>query len=143
VENLSQRGQERWSKVHIRNLLPNRLLKPQPEKLRGSRFNTPEDLDAFSQKFDEGVKRVFSSDQAAQHVKFGSLRDSDPDCGIRAGRLALTGYLKLAPFASLHSNFDASRTQVSEFFEPSIQSTVDSIRDNFSQRLVTNSVRTL
>ena len=71
--------------------LPGRLLNPPPGKLRGSRFNTPGDLDAFSHKFDEGVKRVFSNDQAPQYVKFGSLRDNDPDCGIKAGRLALTG----------------------------------------------------
>ena len=71
--------------------LPGGLLNPPPGKLRGSKFNTPGDLDTFSQKFDEGVKRVFSNDQAPQYVKFGSLRDNDPDCGIKAGRLALTG----------------------------------------------------
>ena len=71
--------------------LTDRLLNSQPEKLRGSRFNTPEDLGAFSQKFDEGVKKVFSNDQAAQHVKFGSPRDNDPQCGIKAGRVTLTG----------------------------------------------------
>ena len=30
-----------------------------PEKLKHSKFNTPEDLAAFSQKFDEGLKKVF------------------------------------------------------------------------------------
>ena len=64
---------------------------PQPEKLRGSRFDTPEDLAAFSQKFDEGVKRVFSNEEAPQYVKFGSPRDNDPRCGIKAGRLTLDG----------------------------------------------------
>ena len=59
--------------------------------LKDSRFNTPEDLAAFSQKFDEGVKKLFSSDQATQYVKFGSLRDNDPKYGIKAGRLMLTG----------------------------------------------------
>jgi len=59
--------------------------------LKGSKFDTPEDLDAFSQKFDEGVKRVFSKVQPPQYVKFGSPRDNDPDYGIKAGRLALTG----------------------------------------------------
>ena len=67
------------------------MLNPTPEKLRGSKFNTPEDLATFSQKFDEGVKRVFSNDQGAQFVKFGSPRDTDPNCGIKAGRLMLTG----------------------------------------------------
>ena len=66
-------------------------LNPQPEQLKGSKFDTPEDLAAFAQKFDEGVKRVFSSDKVSQYVKFGSPRDTDPKCGIKAGRLALTG----------------------------------------------------
>ena len=77
------------SAFHI--LTIDRLLNPQPGKLKGSKFDTPEDLDAFSQKFDEGVKRVFSKVQPPQYVKFGSPRDNDPDCGIKAGRLALTG----------------------------------------------------
>jgi hypothetical protein len=59
--------------------------------LKGSKFDTPEDLAAFAQKFDEGVKRVFSNDQAAQYVRFGSPRDNDPKCGVRGGRLTLTG----------------------------------------------------
>jgi len=64
---------------------------------------------------------VFSNNQGSQYVKFGTPRDNDLNYGIRAGRLTLAG------------------TQVSGFFEPSIQSTVDSIRDNFKHRLTTNS----
>ena len=67
------------------------LLNPQPGKFNGSKFDTPEDLAAFSQKFDEGVKRVFSNDQATQYVRFGTPRDNDPKCGVKAGRLTLTG----------------------------------------------------
>jgi len=68
-------------------------LNSQPDKLKYSKFDTPEDLAAFSQKFDEGVKKVFSSSNALtdQFVKFGSPRDNDPNCGIKSGRLSLTG----------------------------------------------------
>ena len=68
-------------------------LNPQLEKLKYSKFNTPEDLASFSQRFDEGVKKTFSmsNSHADQHVKFGSVRDNDPSCGVKAGRLALTG----------------------------------------------------
>ena len=38
-------------------------------------------------------------------------------------------------------NLLACSAQVSAFFEPSIQSVVDSIRDNFRRRLPVNSVR--
>ena len=67
------------------------LLDPQTGKLRGSKFDTPEDLAAFAQRFDDGVKRLFSNDQTSQYVKFGSPRDNDPKCGIKAGRFTMTG----------------------------------------------------
>jgi len=61
--------------------------------LKDSKYNTPEDVAAISQKFDEGVKKVFStsSRHAKQYIKFGSLRDNEPSVGIKAGKLALTG----------------------------------------------------
>jgi hypothetical protein len=69
-----------------------KIAQPRLEKLKTSKFNTPEDLAAFSQRFDDGLKKVFSmsSDHVGKFVKFGSLRDNDPSCGIKAGRLALT-----------------------------------------------------
>ena len=66
-------------------------VEPYPEKLRRSKFNTPEDIAAFAQKFDEGLKRVFSDNSGAQYIKFGSPRDNDPSHGIKAGKLMLTG----------------------------------------------------
>ena len=67
------------------------LVEPKPEKLAQSTFNTPEDLSAFSKKFDEGLKKVFSDDKKSQYIKFGSLRDNDSKHGIKAGKLMLTG----------------------------------------------------
>ena len=56
-----------------------------------SKFNTPEDISAFAQKFDEGVKWVFSDDQTVQWDKFGSLRDHNLQHGIKGGKLMLPG----------------------------------------------------
>jgi hypothetical protein len=92
VGSSSQQGQELPYKVHSNVPPKDQVLNSGLEKLRGSKFNTPEDLAAFSQRFDEGVKRVFSNDQGAQYIKFGSPRDNDHNCGIKAGRLTLTGY---------------------------------------------------
>ena len=66
---------------------------PQLEKLKYSKFNTPDDIAAFSQKFDEGLKKIFSTSNSHkdQFIKFGSLRDNDPKCGIKAGKLSLAG----------------------------------------------------
>jgi len=77
--------------VRSDTLLTDPSLNPQSEKLRGSKFNTPVDLEAFAQRFDEGVKVVFSDDRMSQYVRFGSPRDNDPQCGVKAGRLTLTG----------------------------------------------------
>jgi len=46
---------------------------------------------AFAQKFDEGLKRVFFDESGTQFVKFGSARDNDPQHGVKAGKLSLTG----------------------------------------------------
>ena len=66
-------------------------VKPHLEKLKQSKFNTPEDIATFAQKFDEGTKTVFSDDKTIQYVKFGSPRDNDPKHGIKTGKLTLTG----------------------------------------------------
>ena len=66
-------------------------VEPHPEKLKQSKFNTPEDIAAFAQKFDEGAKTEFSDDKVMQYIKFGSPRDNDPNHGIKKGKLTLTG----------------------------------------------------
>jgi len=86
-----QRGLERPFKVRSNIPLTDRLPNPQPERLKGSKFGSSEGLTLFAQKFDEGVKRVFSDDQVPQSVKFGSPWDNDSNAGIRAGGLTLTG----------------------------------------------------
>ena len=70
-----------------------RSLNPQPEQLKFSKFNTSEDLAAFSQRFDEGVKKNFSIANSceSQFVKFGFPRDNDPSYGIKGGKSRLTG----------------------------------------------------
>ena len=67
------------------------LVQPQPEKLKDSKFNTPEDIAAIAQSFDEGLKRIFSDDSGTQYIKFGSPRDNDPKHGVKVGKLVLTG----------------------------------------------------
>lgn len=64
---------------------------PRLEKLGTSKFNTSEDISAFAEKFDEGIKRVFSDDKGVQWVKFGGPRDHDIQHGIKGGKLMLPG----------------------------------------------------
>ena len=95
MENLLRPGRLQWSKARTGGTpgqtcqsLTRRL-----EKLKFSKYDTPEDLAAFSQRFDEGVKKVFSvlNSTSDQYVRFISPRDNDPKYEIRAGRLTLKG----------------------------------------------------
>jgi len=91
AESLSPQGQGPWYRVSPTVSLTDGVFNPQLEKWKNSKYDDPDDLSTFSQKFDEGVKRVFSNDKISHHVKFGSARDNDPQCGIKAGRFTLTG----------------------------------------------------
>ena len=59
----------------------------------------------------------------------------------RPGGLRCLGKLTVTPSKNWRLKLHTYSAQVSEFFEPSIQSTVDTIRDNFKKRLTVNSVR--
>ncbi|KAF9650933.1 hypothetical protein BDM02DRAFT_3127282 [Thelephora ganbajun] len=79
---------------------------------RKSKFNTPEDIPAFAQKFDEGLKRVFSDDKGSQYIKFGSPRDNDPQHGVKCVvdciRENFKEILSMNSFAFLISGFASS-----------------------------------
>ena len=69
------------------------IAQPQLERLKRSKLDTPEGRAAFSQRFDEGVKKTFSvsNGRADQYVEFSCPRDNDPNCQIKGWRLKLTG----------------------------------------------------
>ena len=54
-------------------------------------YSSPESLDYIAKRFDETTKRLFRDKRDAQFVPFGSPFDKDPQYGIRAGQLKLTG----------------------------------------------------
>ncbi len=59
------------------------------EFLQGSSFH--EDVPDIAEKFDKATKLSFRDPNDPQFVKFGSVRDRDPNRGIRAGQLRLDG----------------------------------------------------
>ncbi|KAI0058165.1 hypothetical protein BV25DRAFT_1872113 [Artomyces pyxidatus] len=80
------------------------------EKLKRSKYGTPDSLDHITKRFDETTKRLFRDKKELQYVSFGSPLDKDTTVGIRAGQLKLTG------------------NEVAALFEPSIEAAVASIR---------------
>ncbi len=57
--------------------------------LLGSRFH--DDVASMTDKFDKATKLGFRDPTDPQYIRFGSVRDKDPDLGIRAGKLRLDG----------------------------------------------------
>lgn len=80
------------------------------EKLKGSKYGTPDSIDHITKRFDETTKRLFRDKKDLQFVPFGSPLDKDLPAGIRGGQLKLDG------------------TEVAEFFEPSVQAAIASIK---------------
>jgi len=78
-------------KVDIISCLSPRLILPRLGKLKGSRFGNKQDLAAFTESFDTGLKESFSDSTKAQFVKFGSPRDNDTRCSVKSGKLSLAG----------------------------------------------------
>jgi len=79
------------------------------DKLRGSRFDSPQDINHIVNCFDKVTKLTFKNEEEASYVHFGSYRDTDSSVGIQSGRLKLSG------------------THVANLFERSIQAIVDGI----------------
>ena len=79
------------------------------EKLKNSKYGTPETVDYITKRFDETTKRLFRDKKDLQFIHFGSPLDKDMAVGIRSGQLKLTG------------------AEVANLFEPSIHAAVASI----------------
>ncbi|KAI0694608.1 hypothetical protein BC835DRAFT_1274275 [Cytidiella melzeri] len=80
------------------------------EKLKSSKYGSPDSLDHIAKRFDETTKRLFRDNKELQFVPFGSPLDRDMSVGIRGGQLKLTG------------------AEVAALFEPSIMAAITSIK---------------
>jgi len=81
-------------------------------KLANSRYGSEENLDNMSGIFDKTTKVRFRNADEPQYIKFGGVRDKDPEYDIRSGQLKLSGQ------------------DVAKLFEPS----VDEIISAFEQQ---------
>ena len=61
------------------------------EKLKNSKYGTPDSLVHITKRLDETTKRLFRDNKELQFVPFGSPLDKDPTVGVRNGQLKLTG----------------------------------------------------
>ncbi|KIJ98141.1 hypothetical protein K443DRAFT_220891 [Laccaria amethystina LaAM-08-1] len=80
------------------------------EKLKNSKYGTPDAVEHITRKFDETTKRLFRDRKELQFIPFGSPLDKDLSVGIRGGQLKLTG------------------NEVANLFEPSVDAAVTAIK---------------
>ncbi|KAI0338760.1 hypothetical protein BDW22DRAFT_1337232 [Trametopsis cervina] len=78
--------------------------------LKNSRYGNEEDVKSMMDSFEKSVKPTFKDPIERSFVKFGSIRDKDPDVGIRSGQLLMNG------------------SDVESFFEPSIIAIVEAVK---------------
>ncbi|KZT22437.1 hypothetical protein NEOLEDRAFT_1071368 [Neolentinus lepideus HHB14362 ss-1] len=81
------------------------------EKLKGSIYDDPQEIENIVQSFEKTVKRIFKASTGTVHIRFGSRNDNDPEYGISKGVLKLTG------------------KEVSGFFDPSLDAMLDAIQE--------------
>jgi hypothetical protein len=77
------------------------------EKLSDSRFGTPDVIKQMTEIFDGTTKLRFRNPEDPSYIKFGTVRDKDPQRDIRNGQLKLSGQ------------------DVAKLFEPSISSIIE------------------
>ncbi|THG93264.1 hypothetical protein EW026_g7931 [Hermanssonia centrifuga] len=88
-------------------------------KLGSSRYSNDEDVKSMLEAFEKSAKPTFKDVKDRSFIKFGSMRDRDADFGIRSGQLTIEG------------------TDVAQFFEPSIQAIIGSVRKQYQASSIT------
>ncbi|KAF9234835.1 hypothetical protein BU15DRAFT_78668 [Melanogaster broomeanus] len=70
-------------------------------KLANSRFGAPEIVQQMKDEFDRTTKLRFRNAEEPQYIKFGTVRDKDPEYDIRSGQLKLAGQGRFRVFSAI------------------------------------------
>ncbi|KDQ59135.1 hypothetical protein JAAARDRAFT_192677 [Jaapia argillacea MUCL 33604] len=81
------------------------------ERLKGSSFDDPQDIQHIVDCFEKTIKRRFKSSDETAYIRFGTARDDDPDFDVKRGVLRLNG------------------PEVSALFEPSLEAIFGAIEE--------------
>ncbi|KAF5326703.1 hypothetical protein D9619_004495 [Psilocybe cf. subviscida] len=102
------------------------------ERLKHSKYGTPDAIDHITRRFDETTKRLFRDRHDLQFIPFGSPLDKvgpyyDSTVGIRSGQLRLKTKVEYSQ-ESVQPLIDMTSTAVANLFEPSVDAAVTSIK---------------
>jgi len=71
-----------------------------PDKLSGSvDFSEPKIIKRMTDIFDKSTKLRFRKPDEPSYIKFGTIRDKDPEYDIRSGQLKLAGFVHVLQYA--------------------------------------------
>ena len=99
------------------------------DKLRGSRFNNEEFIDAMIDSFEQSAKPTFRDVTKTSYIKFGGPRDMDEQHDIKRGVLTLSGYVSCNTSTIEKSSVLQCRSsEMFEFFRPSIDAIQSAIQ---------------
>ncbi|KIJ08849.1 hypothetical protein PAXINDRAFT_88277 [Paxillus involutus ATCC 200175] len=93
-------------------------------KLANSRYGAPDIVQQMRDIFDTTTKLRFRDPKEPQYIKFGTMRDKDPQYNIRSGQLTLAG-------EDVARCFEPSVEQIAEAFEKQRKATATPIKYAF------------
>jgi hypothetical protein len=96
------------------------------DKLRGSKFGDPPDVDHMTECFDKSTKLTFRNSEEPSYIRFGTARDRDLSFDIRSGQMKLPGCVFLLYDYYSPLNIKSS-AEVAKLFEPSIEAIIEAI----------------
>ena len=92
-----------------------------------------DELDHIVYCFDKTTKMRFKNKDGSQYIKFGGARDNDAELNIRAGAIKLQGSAKVFFIVVDESQCHLiSRSDVADFFNPSVVRIVQAVLDQRS-----------
>lgn len=119
--------------IHARAFLDSKISLPVPTHIDSSTNSDYladstfiNDLDHIVSCFDTTTKLRFQSDDGPEYIKFGFRRDNDYAHGIRFGQVKLDGFISF-PSPTYPSNKLAHRSDIREFFRPSVKCIIDAV----------------
>jgi hypothetical protein len=124
--------------IHARAFLDSKIFLPVPTHIDSSTNSDyladstfVNDLDHIVSCFDTTTKLRFRSDDGPEYIKFGFGRDNDYAHGIRFGQVKLDGFISFLSPSYYPSNRLAHRSDVREFFRPSVKCIIDAIEEQW------------
>ena len=100
------------------------------EKLRGSDYDSPQEITTMARYFHKSVMPRFRVNQKSCFIKFGRPTDNNPSLDIKLGSIRLERYIYGPSLATWI--LTSPSAQVASFLEPSVQGIAKVIEEKYA-----------